>query len=229
MIEKEPVIGEALQKYIAARGQGFERKVESKILTDAAPFLSEFIARLFKIGPDREDLSHDITVQNPVWRYKFFVQRRAVKKFKPEQLAELNEAELWHAVTDLRNTAFDETLIHDEELSISEITCRLLDAEEFLKKEHEEKSSSVSDTIARINKAYEAHKDSAFGKAYSSFVVAEDATGDRLAVRAALAVIEAWTAAAFASKSRKWYSFKVPHALNYQNLVHLIHPIPELS
>ena len=229
VVEKEPVIGEALQKYIAARGQGFERKVESKILTDAAPFLSEFIARLFKIGPDREDLSHDITVQNPVWRYKFFVQRRAVKKFKPEQVAELNEAELWRAVTELRNTAFDETLIHDEELSISEITCRLLDAEEFLKKEHEETSSSVSDTIARVSKAYEAHKDSAFGKAYASFVIGEDATGDLLAVKAALSVIEAWTAAAFAAKSRKWYSFKVPHALNYQNLVHLIHPMPDFQ
>ncbi|MEZ5424589.1 MAG: FAD-dependent oxidoreductase, partial [Pyrinomonadaceae bacterium] len=44
-----------------------------------------------------------------------------------------------------------------------------------------------------------------------------------------LAVIEAWTAAAFAAKSRKWYSFKVPHALNYQNLVHLIHPMPDFQ
>ena len=229
VLEKEPVIGDALQKYIASRGKGFERKVESKILTDAAPFLSEFIARLFRIGPEREDLSRDITVQNPVWRYKFFVQRRASKKYKPEQLAELNEAELWRAVTELRNTAFDETLVHDEELSISEITCRLLDAEEFLKKEHDEMPPSVQDTIARVTKAYDAHKDTAFGKAYAAFVVAEDATGDQLTVKAALDIIEAWTAAAFAAKSRKWYSFKVPHALNYQNLVHLIHPMPDFQ
>lgn len=229
VVEKEPVIGDALQKYIVSRGQGYERKIESKVLTDAAPFLSEFISRLFKIGPERADLSHDITVQNPVWRYKFFVQRRAVKKFKPEQLADLNEAELWLAVTELRNTAFDETLVHDEELSISEITCRLLDAEEFLKKEHEETPASIADTVARAKKAYERNKDSAFGKAYASFVVAEDATGDLLAIKAALAVIEAWTAAAVANKSRKWYSFKVPHALNYQNLVHLIHPMPDFG
>ncbi|MEZ5424056.1 MAG: FAD-dependent oxidoreductase [Pyrinomonadaceae bacterium] len=229
VLEKEPVIGDALQKYIASRGKGFERKVESKILTDAAPFLSEFIARLFRIGPEREDLSRDITVQNPVWRYKFFVQRRASKKYKPEQLTELNEAELWRAVTELRNTAFDETLVHDEELSISEITCRLLDAEEFLKKEHDEMPPSIQDTIARVTKAYGAHKDTAFGKAYAAFVVAEDATGDQLTVKAALDIIEAWTAAAFAAKSRKWYSFKVPHALNYQNLVHLIHPMPDFQ
>ncbi|MCZ2390374.1 MAG: FAD-dependent oxidoreductase [Acidobacteria bacterium] len=229
VLEREPVIGDALKKYIAARGQGFERKVESKILTDAAPFLSEFVARLFRIGPERDDLSHDITVQNPVWRYKFFVQRRAVKKYKPEQIADLNEAELWRAVTEMRNTAFDETLIHDEELSIAEIACRLIDAEEFLKKEHDEIPPSILDTVARVQKAYEKHKDTAFGKAYANFVVGIDAAGGLLAVSAALAVIEAWTAAAFASKSRKWYSFKVPHPLNYQNLVHLIHPLPDFE
>src|SRR6476661_6189232 len=81
--QEEPLLGDALNKYIAARGEGFERRVESKILTDAAPYLSDFIGRLFKITTERAELGHTINVQNPVWRYKFFVQRRAVKKFKP--------------------------------------------------------------------------------------------------------------------------------------------------
>ena len=34
----EPVLGQALAKYIDARGVGFEKRAESKILTDAAPF-----------------------------------------------------------------------------------------------------------------------------------------------------------------------------------------------
>src|SRR6185436_7839551 len=91
-------------------------------------------ARLSRITRENEALGHEITVQNPIWRYKFFVQRRASKKFKPEQLAELNEGRLWIALTQLRNTAFDETLVRDEELSIAEMTCRLLDAEEELGK-----------------------------------------------------------------------------------------------
>src|SRR5918993_5180553 len=53
--EQEPVLGDALKKYIASGGSGYEKKVESKILTDAAPFLSDFIARMFKITGERAD------------------------------------------------------------------------------------------------------------------------------------------------------------------------------
>jgi len=226
--KQDPVLSRALNKYIAARGEGFERRVESKILTDAAPYLSDFVARLFKITKAKAELGHAITVQNPIWKYKFFVQRRATKKFKPEQLAELNEGRLWLAVTQLRNAVFDETLIHDEELSIAEMTCRLLDAEEALAKPADEYPPSVHDTVTRVQAAYDKLKDSEFGKVYSEAIIEEQSTGDLLTVKAAIRVVEAWSAAAFATKARKWYSFKVPHALDYQNLVHLIHPREEL-
>jgi len=238
--KQEPLLHDALTKYIAARGEGFERRVESKILTDAAPHLSDFIARLFKITTEQRDLENEITVQNPVWKYKFFVQRRAAKKFKPEQLADLNEAKLWLALTQLRSTAFDETLVRDEELSIAEITCRLLDAEEVLAKHAAdvgtgsdsdwvlESDPTTHDTVTRVNTAFDKLKDAEFGNQFSGFVITEDATGDLLTIRAALKIVEAWSAAAFAAKSRKWHSFKVPHALDYMNLVHLIHPEPKL-
>jgi|CXWL01.1.fsa_nt_gi NADPH-dependent glutamate synthase beta subunit-like oxidoreductase/NAD(P)H-flavin reductase len=233
--KQEPLLHNALTKYIAARGEGFERRVESKILTDAAPHLSDFIARLFHITVEEKELKSSITVQNPVWKFKFFVQRRAVKKFKPEQLAELHEGKLWLALTQLRNTAFDETLVRDEELSIAEMTCRLLDAEEVLVRTESdsdwvaESDPATHDTLTRVNAAYDKLKDSEFGTQFSDFVLTEDATGDLLTIRAALKIIEAWSAAAFASRSKKWHSFKVPHGLDYQNLVHLIHPQPELQ
>ncbi|HEX3102628.1 MAG TPA: FAD-dependent oxidoreductase, partial [Pyrinomonadaceae bacterium] len=83
-------------------------------------------------------------------------------------------------------------------------------------------------TVAKVNAGYEKLKDSAFGKLFSEYVVAGDATGDLLTITAALHLVEAWSAAAFHNKSKKWYSFKTPHPLDYQNLVHLIHPEPEL-
>ena len=162
---QEPVLGAALSKYIAARGLGFEKRVESKILTDAAPFLSDFIARLFNIADARTALTHTITVQNPVWKYKFFVQRRAAKKYKPEVIAELNENELWKALTELRNQAFSDTLVHDEELSIAEMTCRLIEAEEALSKDAQI-TPVVEATVAAVNTAYEKLKDSAFWQTF---------------------------------------------------------------
>jgi NADPH-dependent glutamate synthase beta subunit-like oxidoreductase/NAD(P)H-flavin reductase len=230
----DEVLHAALSKYIAARGEGFEKRAESKLLTDAAPYLSDFIGRLFKINEARAELGGQILVQNPVWKYKFFVQRRAAKKFKPEQLAAMNEAELWKAVTELRFAAFDETLVRDEELSIAEMTCRLLDAEEAYTRfaadggEVHPIDEGVLATVAKINAAFEKQKDTLFGKLFAQSVIETDATGDLLTVKAALNIVESWSALAFANKSRKWHSFKVPHALDYQNLVHLIHPEPEL-
>jgi hypothetical protein len=152
--EAEPVLGSALSKYIAAEGRGYERKAESKILTDAAPFLSAFIARMFGIDAERAYLEKEILQQNPIWKFKFFVQRRAVKKFKADEIEKLNENELWMAVTELRNAGFDETLVFDEELSISTMTSRLLDAEEIFSKDGESSDEAIA-ALAKVNKAFE--------------------------------------------------------------------------
>jgi hypothetical protein len=132
---REPVLAEALTKYIADAWRRIRTKGRIKILTDAAPYLSDFIARLFGINATRENLaSIEINEQDPVWKYKFFVQRRAIKKFPAETAVALNQNELSFALNELRHAAFDETLIHDDELSISEITTQLLEAEELLTK-----------------------------------------------------------------------------------------------
>lgn len=225
--QSDPQLHSAVKRYMAAHARGYEPKVESKILTDAAPYLSDFIARLFRIDRERDQLARDIRVQNPVWTFKFFVQRRAIKKYKADQIAGIYEAELWLALTELRKTAFDETLVYDEELAIAEMTSRLLNAEEVLLKDNNAQGS-VKETVDRVNAAYERLKDSTFGKLFSQSILEQEVTGDLLPISAALHLIEAWSAAAFFNKSKKWYSFRTPHALDYQNLVHLIHPDPHL-
>jgi NADPH-dependent glutamate synthase beta subunit-like oxidoreductase/NAD(P)H-flavin reductase len=221
------ILGKALKKYVDSGGQGYEAKVESKILTDAAPYLSEFIGRLFGIESEREELEREVLQQNPIWNFKFFVQRRAIKKYKAEQIADLNENELWLAITELRNAAFDGTLVRDEELSIAEMTGILLDAEEALTKSPDQAADQAG-TVDRVNAAYSKLKDQTFGRLFSQAVVGSDAAANVLPVKAALSLIEAWAATAFFNKSKHWYSFRTPHALDYQNLVHLIHPEPKL-
>lgn len=222
--EKEPVLHEALKKYIDNGGGGFEKRVASKILTDAAPFLSDFIARMFGITTEAAAFEKEILRQNPIWKYKFFVQRRAAKAFTPEHLSALDHNEVSQALTELRNNAFDETLVWDDELGIAEIAARLIDAEDLLTKEAELTARDV-ETIQKLNKGFEKLKDKAYGKLFSKFVLELDATGDLLHVKAALRLIEAWSAAEFYKKEKRWKAFKTPHPLDYQNLVHLIHPI----
>ena len=224
--EKEPVLGEALQKYIAAGGQGLEKRAASKILTDSAPFLSDFIARLFGITAERRELEKEILRQNPIWKYKFFVQRRATKTFTPEVLSGIDHNELTQALKELRFAGFDETIVSDDELGVAEVAARLLDAEEALAK-NGEPAARETETIQKLNIAFDKLKDKAYGKVISNFVPELDATGDLLQVKAALRMLEAWSAAEFYKKEKRWKAFKTPHALDYQNLVHLIHPLAD--
>ncbi len=230
-IKKEnPVLHDALTKYIENCGKGYERKVESKILTDSAPYLSEFIAQMFGVSREREDLQREIGEQDPIWKYKFFVQRRAIKKFTAENLVDFNESELTQALNEFKFAAFDETLIYDEELAIAYLTEKLVTAEEVLTKKLEI-TAEIQETLNKISAAYDKLKDKTFGKVFSRFVLELEETGDLLQVKAVLHLLEAWSAIAFFKKEKTWYSFKTPHGLDYQNLVHLIHPreeIPEL-
>ncbi|MBX3289009.1 MAG: FAD-dependent oxidoreductase [Acidobacteria bacterium] len=223
----EPALGDALLKYIETRGHGLEKRAESKILTDAAPFLSDFVARMFHITKEREHLQNRITEQDPIWKYKFFVQRKASKTYKPEAIAELDHAGLTRALTDLRNNGFSQTLVFDDELGIATMAGLLVDAEEALSKEAEQ-TASIRETVAGINRTYEKLKDGPFGKVFEEFVLKTEATGDLLTVKAAVGILEAWSAIEFHKKEKRWKAFKTPHALDYQNLVHLIHPEPEV-
>ncbi|MCC7306170.1 MAG: FAD-dependent oxidoreductase [Acidobacteria bacterium] len=225
--EKDPLLHTALTKYITAGGKGYEKRVASKILTDSAPHLSEFVARMFGITKEREEQENRILEQNPIWKFKFFVQRRAIKQFSQEQLKARPAYELNEALTELRYKAFDETIVHDEELAVASIAARLLDAEESISKELE-RSETVQETVNKLKKAVDGLKDKTFGKVFSEFILEADASGDLLIVKAALMLLEAWSANEFYKKEKRWAAFKVAHPLDYQNLVHLIHPEPKL-
>lgn len=225
--QENPLVGDALVKYITAHGNGYEKRVESNILTDSAPYLSKFIAKMFGINKEREQLEKEITEQNPIWKYKFFVQRRAAKKYAADKVAELNEKELAQAIKELNFASFDETLIYDEELAVSYVVDKLVQAEEALAK-NQEITAEIQETINKISSAYDKLQGKTFGKVFEKFVIETEGVGDVVQIKAALSIFEAWSAIQFHGRKKKWYSFKTPHPLDYQNLVHLIHPEPKL-
>ena len=225
--QENPLVGDALVKYIEAHGHGYEKRVESNILTDSAPYLSRFIAKMFGVNKEREQLEKEITEQNPIWKYKFFVQRRAAKKYAADKVSELNETELTNAIKELNFASFDETLIYDEELAISYVVDKLVQAEEALTK-NQEITAEIQETLNKISSAYDKLQGKTFGKVFEKFVIETEGVGEIVQVKAALSIFEAWSAIQFHGRKKKWYSFKTPHPLDYQNLVHLIHPEPKL-
>ncbi|MDH3528626.1 MAG: FAD-dependent oxidoreductase, partial [Acidobacteriota bacterium] len=178
------------------------------------------IARLFNIEKQREALEREIVKNDPIWKYKFFVQRRAIRKFKPETLARFNLKEISHAIRELRNTSFDEALVHDEELAVATIVSRLLAAEEALTAEVQDKAAEK--TVAEIEKTFDRLAEKAFGKVFTAFVTEIEGTGKVIQIKAVLQMFEIWSAAEFIkTNKRPWYAFRTPHPLDYQNLVHI--------
>ena len=79
------LVPELRARLLAARATPPAGKEESALLMELAPYLEDFIAGLFDIGPELRALAERHNALAPVFTCKrLFVQRRAIKAHKPE-------------------------------------------------------------------------------------------------------------------------------------------------
>jgi NADPH-dependent glutamate synthase beta subunit-like oxidoreductase/NAD(P)H-flavin reductase len=232
----------SLSEYIASGGEKIKgTRAESELLIAAAPHLSRFVARLFGVERERERLAEAIRAQDPIFRFKQFVQRRALKSFPAERAATIDVVAADAALEALRHETFADTLGDDRELSVARMTVRLLEWEKNYPKEgvrqeepwSEERAREIEDALSGLAAGAEARAALAAWRADDD---ESDADPNRAFVRAALRLVEAWSAAhALRPEARErvrgWVSFRFPHPLNYEHLVQLERPeadLPEL-
>ena len=97
--KEDAALHSALTEYVAARGANLKgTKAESDLLIAAAPHLSRFVARLFRVEREREQLGASLRAQDPVFQFKHFVQRRALKSFPAERAAGVDAEAADHAL-----------------------------------------------------------------------------------------------------------------------------------
>src|SRR5918998_4876621 len=143
-----------LAEYVRQRGENLKgTKAESELLIEAAPHLSRFVARLFRVEEERERLAEGIRAQDPVFQFKQFVQRRATKSFPAERAAGVDVEEADAALEALRQAAFADTLGDDRELGVARMAVRLLEWEKNYPKEGVRQEESWSDERARETEA----------------------------------------------------------------------------
>ena len=118
-----------LRAYIAAEGARYTQKDEAEILVNAAPYLSAFTARLFGVVQERQQLVDNIKVQDPLWTFKTFLTRRAIKTFPVEAASELNAEMLDASFDRLCGEFFPEAIHLDRELRVAYVVSRLIEAE----------------------------------------------------------------------------------------------------
>src|SRR5919206_136762 len=134
-----------LAEYVNSRGENLKgTRAESELLIEAAPHLSRFVARLFRVEEERERLAESIRAQDPVFQFKQFVQRRATKSFPAERAAGLDWVAAGAALEALRHAAFADTLADDRELGVARMTVRLLEEVNYCLYCHERDKDSCS-------------------------------------------------------------------------------------
>src|SRR5215218_3765803 len=143
-----------LAEYVASRGEKLKgTKAESELLIEAAPHLSRFVARLFRVEEERERLAESIRAQDPVFQFKQFVQRRATKSFPAERAAALDVEAADEALEALRHAAFADTLGDDRELGVARMAVRLLEWEKNYPKGGVRQEETWSEERARETSA----------------------------------------------------------------------------
>ncbi|HEX8069563.1 MAG TPA: FAD-dependent oxidoreductase [Pyrinomonadaceae bacterium] len=227
---------ERLLAYTAARGANLAgTRAESELLIAAAPHLAAFVARLF--GVERERAAHAAAVkaQDPVFQFKTFVTRRALKKFPPEQALTLDAAAAQDALAALRRAAGPDTLASDEELGVAQTVTRLLAWEKALDTAAAGKPVDEAEAAAVRHDVQVARRrvDEDTRARLAPFVDESVADPDHAFVKTALRLAEAWAAAhatqdAARARVRGWVSFHFPHPLDYEHLVQLERPDAEL-
>jgi NADPH-dependent glutamate synthase beta subunit-like oxidoreductase/NAD(P)H-flavin reductase len=234
---EDEALHSALAEYVSARGANLKgTKAESDLLIAAAPHLSRFVARLFRVEREREELGAALRAQDPVFQFKHFVQRRALKSFPVEKAAGVDAAAADEALEALRRAAFADTLGADRELGVARVAARLVEWEKNYPKEGVRREEEWSEERARETAAACARLADADAEGALEAWRAEDekdADAERAFVRAALRLVEAWAAAhatqpAARERVRGWVSFRFPHPLNYENLVQLKRPAADL-
>jgi NADPH-dependent glutamate synthase beta subunit-like oxidoreductase/NAD(P)H-flavin reductase len=225
----------ALLEYTHARGANLKgTRAESDLLVAAAPHLSRFVARLFRVEAEREAHAASISAQDAIFEFKNFVTRRATKRVPPERALTYDLDSLHAALDALRRASFGDTLALDDELGVARMTARLLAWEKFVEKG--EAADGVGAESREIAEAREASDGAGVALAEFEGDAVQNISGlsdDARFVKGALRLVEAWasahaTRAEARERVKAWVSFRAPHPLDYEHLVQLERPRADL-
>ncbi|MDQ1523622.1 MAG: hypothetical protein QOE47_1546, partial [Pyrinomonadaceae bacterium] len=224
----------ALMDYTASRGANLRgTRAESELLIAAAPHVSRFVARLFKVEAERAAHAERIRAQDAVFQFKTFISRRALKRVPPEKALTLNADALHDTLTRLLVAVLPATpeAADDTELDVARMCVRLLAWEERLDKAQAmAEAAGVESLRVEIKEARERAARTEAAGALKEFEIAarenESVDEDAAFVKSALRLVESWAAvhstqAAAKSRVKSWVSFRVPHPLNYEHLVQI--------
>ncbi len=226
--------------YRACRGAGMSKADVSEALLAAAPFVSSFIARLFRVEAEVQALRQDIRGRDPLWLFKRdFVKKRVLKADagKAWTLRALSLPDASKVATLSLAAALPEfaaVAARDEEHAVAQATHRLFEVDDVARKAAKAGGAEWTPELrARAGAVREAllagGGDAARGICETAAPVATDAENAAV-VAFALDAIEATLAARVKDRedrAHRWPSLHAPRSIDFQHLVEIRRSEPD--
>jgi NADPH-dependent glutamate synthase beta subunit-like oxidoreductase/NAD(P)H-flavin reductase len=244
--ERAPEAHAAFERYRGCRGAGMTPQDVSDALIAAAPHVSAFVGKLFRVEAELDAFRAKVQSDDPVWRFKRdFVKKRVLKAdagkawFAAGRTREDAAAVARVALAAVKATISQEPA--DEELETARLVLPLVEADDVARKAAKaggaQWSDELRDRAVRVRAAIRAFPPAL---AVAGDIVSETAEGaptddeNGRVIAFALDALEVHLAARRADHhdpAHLWPSFRVAKTLDYGNLVQLKRPsqtVPEL-
>lgn len=211
--------------YRDSKGIGFTDLQVSEILIEASYILSDFIVKLFQLEKEQSVFIGETDYEKDVLAFKKdFVQRRVFKKYKNENLVELNWEKLEEFASGLKKSAFPEyDFINDEEKYTAKFILEIAEMEKNYRWFYE--GDKFAPENFEIPESLRGRANEILSKVKAGNLIptesAADEKTDLNTFKKILSELEKWIfAKSFADKKTKnWVSYFEPHKLNYEHLV----------
>jgi NADPH-dependent glutamate synthase beta subunit-like oxidoreductase/NAD(P)H-flavin reductase len=238
--EAAPDVYVRFEAYRACLGKGMSPTDVSEALIAAAPFVSGFIARLFRVEAEASALGEDIRDRDPLWRFKRdFAKKRVLKAGAGKAWAEKGPSVgAAKTVAILAFTAvlpdFGVVAARDEELAVARATHLLFEVDDVARKaakaggaEWTEELRTRSNAVRAAVRAGGAEGARKVGETAAG--VATDAENGAI-VAFALDAVEAYLSARLSDRddrAHRWPSLHAPRNIDFDHLVELRRTEPE--
>ena len=225
---------EKFAAYRACKGAGMAPEAISDALLVAAPWVSAFVARLFKVEAELSVFTREVSERDPLWRFK--------KEFAKKRVLKADAGKSWRAggrsAEDAGRVAMASLLSvipeadrfkRDEELAVAEAVLLLFEVDDVARKAAKQGGAHWTDEMrvraSTVRRAL-AHVPSIALPPLANEAIPTDAEHAQI-VAFALDAVEAWLAARVADRTdraHRWPSLHAPKNLDFEHLVEVRRP-----
>jgi len=237
LAEANGALAQEFAAYRKAQGKGYTDRAESNLIINVAPYLSRFLAKLFRIEAEREQLKTATLEQQDVFEFKKnFIQRRALKKFSATELTAWDFDRLDRMVACLRQAVLADAIELDTELATARMAVSLMRLEKEYQSFFGPGRAPISEDSRRLvaNLMEALAGQQLFTSFYPTESTLSDEQRDLKFIQSLLELLEQWAFAVYhlaPERVQSWVSYRQPHSLDYLNLVQIERPrvdLPEL-